>query len=189
MDPELQALGLQLAEAAARNSASSILDRIRARKALKKSDETVAELEDIINELLSDKAELIRIAQSFEQDMVAQRISSDDVSYIVDNIIPVLQRLMELGSEDGESASAIQQQVDLVRPILSAETLTILQLVGFNFRKAIGEPLTALLSQLILSSEKTRNHELHMQVLMNQRSMMELALDAEAAARYAELNR
>ena len=69
MDPELQRLGIQLAEALARNTASSISTRIRTTKARKKDQESIAELEGIVNELVADKNELARIAQSYEQQL------------------------------------------------------------------------------------------------------------------------
>ncbi|WP_458352411.1 hypothetical protein [Peribacillus frigoritolerans] len=39
----------------------------------------------------------------------------------------------------------------IFKPILSKETLNILQLLGFNFKQAIGEPLTQLVSATIAS--------------------------------------
>lgn len=45
----------------------------------------------------------------------------------------------------------VDDVVRILSPLISKETLTILQLLGFNFRKAIGEPLTILLEKLILS--------------------------------------
>lgn len=76
MDPQLQTLTVQLAEVTIRNTAGSIADRITAAKARKKDGETIVELEEIINGLVSDKSELVRIAQAYEEEFVAQRISS-----------------------------------------------------------------------------------------------------------------
>jgi hypothetical protein len=59
LDPQLQQLGLQLADVAVRNTAGAISDRIGASKARKKNEETIAELEEIISGLLSDKSELL----------------------------------------------------------------------------------------------------------------------------------
>ena len=75
-------LGVQLADTAIRNTAGSIADRITAAKGRRRDQETIAELEDIVYGLLSDKSELVQIAQAYEQEFVAQRISADDISYI-----------------------------------------------------------------------------------------------------------
>ena len=145
VDPQFQALGVQLADAALRNGASAITSRIGASKAKKRDQETIAELEEIVGELLADKNELVRIAQAYEQELVAQQISADDIEYISTNFVPLLKELMEKAGTSG------QEVIDLIQSILSVETVTVLQLIGFNFRKGIGEPLTELARRAILS--------------------------------------
>ena len=56
-------LAANLAEATARNGASFISKKINASKAKRNDKETIAELEEIISDLLNDKAEIQRIAQ------------------------------------------------------------------------------------------------------------------------------
>lgn len=150
MDPELTALGLQLANTAVRNSASTVAERISSARTRKRDQETIAELEDIVNELVADKAELIRIAQAYEEEFVTQRLSPENVEYIIESIVPVLESLM---GDSGDEA-AVQKTMELLQPILSVETLTVLQLVGFNFKRAIGEPLTEVLRQKIMLLSK-----------------------------------
>lgn len=60
--------------------------------------------------------------------------------------MPVLERLV---AESGDE-TAVQKMMDLLQPVLSVETLTVLQLVGFNFKRAIGEPLTEVLNERIM---------------------------------------
>jgi len=146
MDPELTQLGLQLANTAVRNSASAVAERINSARTRKKDQETIAELEDIVNDLVADKAELVRIAQAYEEEFVTQRLSPENVEYIIGTIVPVLEGLI---AESGDG-TAVQKTMDLLRPVLSVETLTVLQLVGFNFKRAIGEPLTEVLHQRIM---------------------------------------
>lgn len=141
MDPYIQNLAIQLAETAARNTASNILDRIAAARARKKQEESIAELEDIIYELIDDKAELSRIAQAFEETLVAQRVSETEISYITGTIVPLIEQLInssvEEGTTDDEEITQQQQILDLVKPLLSVETITVLQLLGFNFKQAM----------------------------------------------------
>ena len=108
-------------------------------------------MEDIIYGLLSDKSELVQIAQAYEEELIAQRISADDIEYISTNFVPLLQRLIKSASDNDSPDGAAEEIIELIQPLLSVETVTILQLIGFNFRKAIGEPLTELVSKLILS--------------------------------------
>lgn len=151
MDPELQTLGLQLAETTIRNTAASIADRVTAARARKKDQETIVELEDIVNGLVSDKSELIRIAHAYEQELVAQKISPPDIEYISTNIVPLVQQLVESTAASGQDATSMRAMIGLIQRLLSVETVTVLQLIGFNFRAAIGEPLTELVSRLISS--------------------------------------
>jgi hypothetical protein len=186
MDPQLQTLGLQLADVTVRNTAGSITDRIRAVKARRRDQETIAELEDIINGLLSDKSELVRIAQAYEEELVAQRISATDIEYITTNLVPVLRRLIESTPTSGGTGAATPQEIiDLIQPLLSVETVTVLQLVGFNFRKAIGEPLTQLVSQQISKAraDPALTLELQRLSLVRENAYLAVAQDPEAHAR------
>lgn len=155
MDPELTQLSMQLANTAVRNSASVVAERINSARTRKRDQETIAELEEIVNELVADKAELVRIAQAYEEEFVSQRLSSENVEYIIGSVVPVLQRLV---AESGDE-TAVEKMMDLLQPVLSVETLTVLQLVGFNFKRAIGEPLTEVLHQrIMLLAKGTQQH-------------------------------
>lgn len=186
VDPQLQALGLQLANVAVRNTAGAVADRVTAAKARRKNEETIAELEEIVSGLIADKSELVRIAQAFEEELVAQRIADDDVEYITTNILPVLTKLAESQADVEE----VQEFLEIVQPILKPETLTVLQLLGFNFRRAVGEPLTQLLRSLILAqapSGPEAGEELQKLSLQREVAYLELARDPEAFERLREL--
>ena len=151
MDPSLQSLGAELGDIALRNAASAVTGKIRALKARKQDQETIAELEEIINGLLADKSELMRIARAYEQEFVSQRISQEDIEYISERLIPLLQMLIASSTSNKGTSTSSDEIIDLVTSLLSVEVVTVLQLLGFNFKKAIGEPLTDLVAQLITS--------------------------------------
>jgi len=96
MDIEKQVaeLGAKLIETAARNTAGAVSSKIQAIKAKRNNEETIQELEEIVNALVSDKNELVRIAQAYEQEFVAQQISKKDIEYITTKFIPVLKGLL-----------------------------------------------------------------------------------------------
>ena len=146
MDPAIATLGTQLAEVAFRNAATTVADRIAAVKIRKDDKATIQLLEELVNELVADKAELTRIAQAYQQEVGAKQISATDIAYISEHLRPLLSKLAELSPDGAQSAEEI---LDVVQPFLSAETLTIVQLIGFNVREAIGEPLTQLVRELI----------------------------------------
>jgi len=147
MTVEIATLAAELASIAVRNTASAVFTRVKAIRTGKQHAEQVNELNAIINELVDDRNQLIAIAQAFEQELVAQRISNDDISYITEKLIPAAERLMELtgGGQDAQ----VTGTVDLLKTVVSVEMLTVMQLVGFNFKRAIGEPLTNLVEALI----------------------------------------
>jgi len=149
MDPEIAALAIQFAAAAGRNTAQSIAERIHAAKTRRQDEQTIAEMDDIIRELIKDKAEIVGIAQAYEAALVAQRISDDDVSYITSSMVPMIENLAKssLVKTDGD----VDEVLDLIKPIISAEAIKVLQLIGFDFRKAIGQPLTDLVARAIAS--------------------------------------
>lgn len=145
---QIAELGMGLADAAVRNTAGAIAVRISTAKAKKNDKETIQELEEIVNALVSDRNELVRIAQAYEQELVAQKISESDIEYITTNFVPVLRQVI-----GGTSAMGAEQQLtmNMLMQLISVETLTVLQLLGFNFKKAIGEPLTILLQRAIMA--------------------------------------
>ena len=147
MTVEIATLAAELASIAVRNTASAVFTRVKAIRTGKQHAEQVNELNAIINELVHDRNQLIAIAQAFEQELVAQRISNDDISYITEKLIPAAERLMKLtgGGQDAQ----VTETVDLLKTVVSVEMLTVMQLVGFNFKRAIGEPLTRLVESLI----------------------------------------
>jgi hypothetical protein len=146
VDPMIATLGTQLAEVAFRNAATTIADRVGAAKVRKDDKATIQLLEELVNELVADKAELTRIAQAYQQEVGARQISASDIAYISKNLRPLLQKLSEF-SPGG--AGAAEEVLNVIEPFLSVETLTIVQLMGFNVREAIGEPMTAVVRDLI----------------------------------------
>ena len=155
-------------------------------KAGKRDKETIAALEDIISELLADKSELVRIAQAFDDELVAQRLSSEDVDFITQNLLPLFRQLIDASGQEVVDA----QIMDALKSILSVETLTIMQLIGFNYREAIGRPLTALVAASITSRmphDQAQSLDLQRAMIERDFALAELAGDADAWARFVEL--
>jgi hypothetical protein len=150
LDPAITDVLTRLGEVTARNTASAIRTRIDAAKATKQHDATVNELNDIINELLDDRAQLVGIATDLKEQLVAQRITDEDIEYITDKLIPTVEQLAE--GTDGVDGDTIAT----IKTLVSVEMLTVLQLVGFNYKAAIGEPLTEVVQGLILQLAPNR---------------------------------
>lgn len=184
VSPEVLQAGVNLAESMARNSGTMIWNRIRAVRDSASHDESIAALEEIINDLLADKQELVSIAKSYQTELVSQQLTAGDVQYIVGTLFPLVKQLVEASS--GDDTEKKLEQLDAFKPFLSVETVNVLQLLGFNFRKAIGEPLTALCESMVLS-RVNRSTELQLEQLKNQQALVSLALDEAAFHRFLAL--
>lgn len=174
MEDQAIKLAAALATAVGNNTVNAISDRIKVARANKDKDKTITALEEIINDLQSDKNELIRIAQAYEQEFVSQKITEKELKYITDNVLPLLDKFIP--QEQKET-------VEQIKSILSVETLSIMQLLGFNYKRAVGEPLTVLLQKTIeskLPADPALNQKLQL-------AIVELARDPAASKRYEAL--
>lgn len=190
LDPEVVSLGVRLTEAAARNSVEELIGRIRAAKTRKDAGETIELLEEIIDELTEDRTELLRVARAYREQLVDQQLTDDEIEHVTSQIVPTIARLAELAADDESRAEDLERFVEILKPLLSAETITVLQVLGFNFKAAIGEPLTEVLASLIRTQVRPGpdlNAELQALGLRNQTMLAQLCEDEDAFARFREL--
>lgn len=131
-----------LKEVSARNTAQTIYSKINSAKQKNNDKEAANVLEEIINDLTTDKNELIRIANSYEQEIISQELSDSDMDYITKELLPIITTFIPINEEYSEFITSIQK-------VLSKETFKILQLLGFNYKEAIGIPLTNFVAQAI----------------------------------------
>lgn len=135
-----------------KNTVETISNKINTAKKDYNKDKTIVALENIINDLLADKAELNRIIKRYEEILSVQKISDDDISYITNHIIPLFKELFEsdiINEDDKIKTNEVNKIIEFLEPLLSVHTLKILQLLGFNFKEAIGTPLTELIKRSI----------------------------------------
>lgn len=200
LPPEVLQLGTQLTASMARNGSAMIMDKIRSMRASGRLEDTIAGLEEIINDLQEDKRELVQIAQAYQSELVSQQLAPGDIRYIADTLIPLLEQLAGASAEESDgndeaaAADAKKQeslkQLELMKSLLSVETANVLQLLGFNFRRAIGEPLTTLCESLILArvtSSDDLQQQLQLASYRNQTALIGLATDPQAYERFRSL--
>ena len=169
LTPELITLGTELATIAGKRSVETIFDKIRTVKQKGDKDEIINNLEEIINELISDKNRLIQISQAYEENIITQKMNQEEIDYITNSIIPILEEFIK--SSGKEDADSIQGTIDIIKPILSKETFNMLQILGFNFKRAIGEPLTELIASYIKSNINIKDKEVELQTLIKKQEI------------------
>lgn len=189
IDPTLAAVMAHLAELAIPSATATIYTKVEAITKGKATEQTVNELKQIINDLIKERNDLVAIAQTYEQELIAQRISDKDIKYIIDSVLPVLKIFVEKMPASGTAAAQkaqAEEAISILEQLLSVDMLTVLQLLGFNYKRAIGEPLTLLLQKLITSLSRpdpqlaAENNRLHLETSL---ALANIAQDEEASER------
>ena len=185
MDPLITSLLSQLAELTLKNSAASVAERIKTTKATKSDQKTISVLEEIINELIDERNELQRISNALKEHIVAETISEADIKYINENLLDIIEHFVASDtSENSVSRENYAKWVANLRKVLSPELLKILQLLGLNYREAIGVPLTKMIATKIDSdlspAELARYNTLAVQ---RDIELAHVALDEDASRR------
>lgn len=154
MDPyttqALVDLGSSLAVLAAKGTASAVATKVKAIKGDKDAASVRAAYDELVDELLEERSEALRIAQAYKAELERVQIS-DDIQSLDATIARVLEIFVSMQSdgEEPSSPSATAMAFDQFRQLISADTLRTMQLLGFNYKAAIGEPLTELCANKI----------------------------------------
>ncbi len=146
---ELIGLGVSLTELAVKGTATVISSKIKSIKDEKNIDNVKATYDEIINELLSEREEAVRIAQAYKSELEKVVISDDDIQHLHNTVTRILE-LIKNSQGDAEVNTQIKA-FEQLKELISVDTLKAMQLLGFNYKAAIGEPLTLMLRNFILS--------------------------------------
>ena len=139
----LAELGVSLANMAVSGTVTAINTKIKAIQTERDAEKIRNAYDEIINELIAEREEAIRIAQVFKAELDRMVISDEDIAHLHATISRLLD-LMKLLSPGTDIAA-----FTLLKDLISVDTLKTMQLLGFNYKAAIGEPLTAICAQTI----------------------------------------
>lgn len=186
-------LATKTADIFIKNTTETIFRRIDAAKDDSDKEKTILRLEEIIKELIEERNELDKIIKEYDELLGMQKISEKDINYITENILPILSDFFEsdiITNDDTINKDEINQIIDVLKPLLSIETFTILQLIGFNFREAIGIPLTKLVNKSIDKEDKENiNYQYAVSVNKKEEELFKLLQTEEGRAVYKELTK
>lgn len=168
MDESMQPLvemGVSLTELAAKGTASAVTKKIRAVKDIKDAEKLRTTYDALINEVLQEREEAVRIAQAYKSELERIVISDEDIEHLhntVSNILEIFKNIQLAGvdPQDTLGVMRVQKQIETmeqVKNLISVDTLKTMQLLGFNYKAAIGEPLTQICSRAILSLTERKN--------------------------------
>lgn len=186
-------LATKTADIFIKNTTETIFRRIDAAKDDSDKEKTILRLEEIIKELIEERNELDKIIKEYDELLGMQKISEKDINYITENIVPIVSDFLEsdlVSSDENINKDEINQIIDVLKPLLSIETFTILQLIGFNFREAIGIPLTKLVNKSIDKEDKENiNYQYAVSVNKKEEELFKLLQTEEGRAVYKELTK
>ena len=146
-------MGITLAELAVKGTASAVNKKVRAAKEIKDVEKLRTTYDELINEVLQEREEAIRIAQAYKSELDRIIISDEDIEHL--NLTAT--RLLDIIKSFSPGTNI--EGFEAVKDLISVDTLKTMQLLGFNYKAAIGEPLTQLCANAISSLGNKKNSQ------------------------------
>lgn len=146
-------MGASLTELAVKGTASIINKKIQAAKSIKDTESLRSLYDGLMNEVLQEREEAIRIAQAYKFELERIVISDEDIKHLhttISNILNIIKTL----SPDNKSIASFE----VLQSLINVDTLKTMQLLGFNYKAAIGEPLTQICSEAIINLGKNKTN-------------------------------
>lgn len=191
---ELLGLGTALTELAVKGTATAVSSKIKAIKEEKSAEKIRSTYDEIINELLNEREEAVRIAQAYKSELEKVVISDEDIQHLHNTVSRILEIIKEsqIASAEplgDEAVDAIKKQVETyeqIKALISVDTLKTMQLLGFNYKAAIGEPLTLMLKNFILSKVAEPDSLIALQKIVTP-EMVEILKDETAYENFKQI--
>ncbi|MBQ8999160.1 MAG: hypothetical protein IJ086_10815 [Clostridium sp.] len=140
----LEEISKSLSALSANGTVTATEAKIRALQVERDIEKIRNQYDDIINSLIAERAEAIRIAQVYKNELERYEISDKDIQHLHKTIELVLDIIKQMSPQT--DIQIYQQLKDLI----CVDVLKSIQLLGFNYKEAIGEPLTELCASAIL---------------------------------------
>lgn len=138
MDESMQPLvemGVSLTELAVKGTASAVTKKIRAVKDIKDAEKLRTTYDALINEVLQEREEAVRIAQAYKSELERIVISDEDIEHLhntVSNILEIFKNIQLAGvdPQDTLGVMRVQKQIETmeqVKNLISVDTLKTMQ--------------------------------------------------------------
>lgn len=152
-------MGVSLAGLAVKGTVSAVNTKIRAAKEIKEIEKLRTTYDELINEILLEREEAVRIAQAYKSELDRMEISDEDIEHLHNTISKIIDivKMTQLakatykGEEEIAKIKAQANSFEQIKEMISTDTLKTMQLLGFNYKAAIGEPLTQICANAISS--------------------------------------
>ena len=135
----LSTMGIALSNLAVKQTVYSINSKISTMKNEHDVNTVRKQYNEMIDELISERGEAIRIAQVYKNEIDRIQINDEDIEHLQNTVSRIIDAFK--GRDPEKPMDTFVQ----LKELINADTLKTMQLLGFNFKTAIGEPLTCLL--------------------------------------------
>ena len=152
-------LGTELTKLAIKGTATAVTKKVTAIKNERNIKIIRKVYDEIINELIQERDEAVRIAQSYKSELDHVVISDKDIEHLhntISRLLEILKKISPVSDIDGDGSGGLEI-FEQLKELINMDTLKTMQLLGFNYKAAIGEPLTVLCANAISSLTNKRN--------------------------------
>lgn len=100
-----------------------------------------------------EREEAVRIAQAYKSELDRIIISDEDIKHLHKTVSRIIEliKAIQISSNGGNSQGVDKQMAtfEQIKELINVDTLKTMQLLGFNYKAAIGEPLTEICANAI----------------------------------------
>lgn len=144
----LTEMGVSLAKLALKGTVTSVHNKIEIIKNEKNMETLRNTYNEIVNQLLMEREEAIRIAQAYKEELEKVEISDEDIRHLHNTVSTILEIVKSMSPN---SNTQQLESFEQLKELINVDTLKALQLLGFNYKAAIGEPLTQVCAGTVSS--------------------------------------
>lgn len=156
MNPELMTQlieeGTALATLVGSGTVRAITAKVQSLKSEKQVDKVRAEYDEILTQVLQERSDAILLAQTYKAELDKIEISDNDIEHLQNTASKVLDLLKQLSPDTSVDS------LEIIKELITVDTLKTMQLLGFNYKAAIGIPLTEICANAI-KNYTTKNNK------------------------------
>ena len=124
-------MGVSLAELAVKGTVSTVSKKIRAAKEIKEVEKLRSTYDEIVNEILLEREEAVRIAQAYKSELDRIIISDEDIEHLHNTVARLLEIIkafqlvsaMAKGEEEIEKVKKQVESYEQIKELISVDTL------------------------------------------------------------------
>lgn len=153
MDENLLALNTAFTKAVTEVTVENVTNKITQIKLNHDLKKQVRDYDQLVNDLLDNKNRLELTARNYKELLERVTISDSDIESLHNTVSTVIKLIKPLAKFENQAEG---NSIDVVLDLLNSDTLKTLQLLGYNYKKAIGEPLTQITADFLKNKLDTK---------------------------------